>query len=120
MKILVAILIICFVALCGIGYRYFQIPVYPIGSWEESKSPDGHYIACVTDYFDENFWGHKTRWYEFELKEPNDRQIRFWRTDPIPSASFGSRSNTKVVHWESDSSEVRFTFPGVEVIMKPQ
>ena len=122
MRILVTILIIGFVVLClcGIGYRYFQILPYPIGSGEEGKSPDGHYIAHVTNYYDEDFWGHSSNWYEFELKNLNGRQIRFWRTNPIQSAYFGSRSDVNVVRWESDSSAVRFTFPGIEVIMKPQ
>lgn len=116
-KILVIILVI--VMFCGVGYRYLQILPYPFGSGEEAKSPDGHYIGGVMDFYDENFWGYSSHWYEFKLQEANGGQIRFWKTDSIPSAYFGSRSDVNIVHWESDSSAVRFTFPGIEVIMKP-
>ncbi|MHC4844517.1 MAG: hypothetical protein ACYTEE_12030, partial [Planctomycetota bacterium] len=93
MKTPAIISIIIFLIFCGVGYRFFQIFYLPVGTGEESKSPNGKYIASVTAFYDEDFWGYTSSWYEFELKEKDGRQIRSWKTDTIPSAIFGSRTD---------------------------
>ena len=120
MKISKIILGIGLLLICAAGYRYFQVLPYPIGTGESAQSPDGRYTAKITAYYDNRFWGDKSEWYEFELRDSNGEQIRFWKTDPIPFVTFGSRTETNIAHWYEDSSAVRFNLPGIEITMKPQ
>ena len=120
MKTLYIILGTALLLLCAAGYRYLQVLPYPIGTGEEARSPDGRYAAKITSLFDEDFWGHKHSWYEFELLHSTGARINLWKTDPIPFAHFGSRTGTNVVNWLDDSSAARFTLPGIEITMRPQ
>ena len=120
MKIIQIILGIGILLLCAAGYRYIQITPYPIGTGEEARSPDGRYTAHITAYYDKAFWGGESSWYEFELQDSNGEQVRFWKTDTIPHAFFGSRAEANVVRWLDNSTAARFTLPGIEITMKPQ
>jgi hypothetical protein len=120
MKKIYIILGIALLILCAAGYRHTQTILCTIGTGEEAQSPDGRYTARITAYHGERFWGDETKWYEFELKDSNGEQIRFWKTDTIPLAHFGSRTETNVVTWLENSSAVWFSLPGIEIKMEPQ
>lgn len=98
------------------GYRFWKILPYPVGTGEAKKSPTGRYEAAVTDYYDETFFGKKKRWFQFEIRGNSQRILV---TDAIDGPYFGSRSATSVIQWTSDESNVVFSFPAVEIRMKP-
>ena len=113
--------IVALVVLLPLGalYRQLQILEYPIGTGDEAKSPDGGFVASVTEYYDESFWGTSHRWVEFEISRAETRStVRKLVTEPIPGAVFGSRTDTDVVFWSPDSKQVEFMFPGVSVTLK--
>src|SRR5687767_12344279 len=103
--------IVCLLILAGVllvffsGRRALQVMAYPIGTGESKKSPDGRYEASVTDWYDESFWGHSRRWFEFKVIGGSSQPLV---TDPIPGPYFGSRSAHEVIYWEDDSSFVKF------------
>ena len=98
------------------GRRALQLLSYPIGTGDSKKSPDGRYEAFVTDWYDESFFGHSRRWFEFEVRGGSPHRLV---TDSIPGPYFGSRSTNTVIYWADDSSVVRFVFPATEIRMKP-
>ncbi len=113
-NVLIAIVVVLVVV--GCIYRSVQILPYPIGTGDEAKSPDGQFVASVTEYYDENFWGVSKSWVEFEISPTgNSVPERTLVTQPIPDAIFGSRTKTEVVFWSPDSKEVDFIFPGVQI-----
>jgi hypothetical protein len=110
------IVIVVVLVVIGCIYRYVQVFPYPIGTGDEATSPDGQFVASVTQYYDENFWGVSESWIEFEISPTRSGvPVRTLVTQPIPGAIFGSRTDTEVVFWAPDSKEVDFMFPGVHV-----
>ncbi len=115
------IVIVCLaiVLLGAAGYRCLQILPYPIGTGDEATSPDGAFVASVTQYHDETFWGSSRDWVEFEIRRKGSTTpIRTFVSQPIPGAVFGSRTDTKVVYWSQDSQSVDFVFPGTTVTLQ--
>jgi hypothetical protein len=113
-KLPIAIVVVL-VVIGGI-YRYVQVFPYPIGTGDEATSPDGQFVASVTQYYDENFWGVSKSWIEFEISSARSGvPVRTLVTQSIPGAIFGSRTDTEVVCWSPDSKEVSFIFPGAQV-----
>jgi hypothetical protein len=92
------------------------VVIYPIGTGESKRSPDGRFEAHITDWYDESFFGTQRRWFEFEVTGGAYQKIV---TDPIPGPYFGSRSTNRVIHWSDDSAVVRFVFPGREIRTVP-
>lgn len=118
-NLLIGILVVLVVV--GCIYRFLQIFPYPIGTGEECKSPDGQFVASVTQYYDENFWGVSKSWVEFEIRRVgNNASVRKLITDPIAGAVFGSRTDTDVVFWSPDSKEVKFVFPEVQIKLRAE
>ena len=118
-NLLIAILVV--LVLVGCIYRFLQIFPYPIGTGDEGKSPDSRFVASVTQYYDENFWGVSRSWVEFEIRRVgSNASVRKLITDSIPGAVFGSRTDTDVVFWSPDSKEVNFVFPEVQIKLRAE
>lgn len=117
-RIIIASLFV-FIIVISIIYRYIQVYPYPIGTGEESTSPNGKYIASITSYNDMDFWGRETSWFEFELTNKSENSvIHRLKTEPIPGPYFGSRSSHNVIFWSEDSKEVKYIFPAIDICIK--
>ncbi|GGF52605.1 hypothetical protein GCM10007301_10110 [Azorhizobium oxalatiphilum] len=101
----------------GLAVQLRHLQTMPIGTGESQGSPDGRYVASVMDYTERHFFtGEPRNWFEFEIEGPG---FSYRQTGtPIPGPYFGSRSSYSVIHWEPDSSAVRFVFPGAELRFK--
>ena len=85
----------------------------PVGTGETRASPDGRYTASVMDYSNSNLLGvWEKNWFEFRVEGPGMSHLL--TSTPLPGPYFGSRSSTKIIFWEPDSSAVRFVFPSAE------
>lgn len=103
----------------AIGYRAYQVSIYPIGTGDEATSPDGSLVASITKYYDETFWGSSRKWVELEIRRKGTTTpIRKLVTEPIPGAVFGSRTKTTVIFWSKDSKSVDFVFPGLKITLE--
>ena len=110
------------------AYRYSQIFHLPFAMGDFKVSPSGQYTAYVYDYDDEDFWGHKTSWYEFRIiageitgmsRESEQIVLRHLKTDPIEGPNLHQRFSDQVIFWAPDSSEVKFVFPDTQIILQP-
>ena len=91
------------------------LPICTASDYKES--PDGRYVASVSDRCDESFFGNTNRWFEFKVRGGLPQRLI---TDPIPGPYWGYRGATNtVIYWSDDSTSVRFVFPATEIRMKP-
>jgi hypothetical protein len=109
--------IILFIFILIVIYRYISLLSGNIAMGEYSTSPNGIYEANVMNWHRESFFGTKRQWFEFTIVGKN--QTQKFTTSPINDGFLESRQN-KVIHWELDSSAVKFVFPEMEIRMKVQ
>lgn len=108
--ILAVLVAVSVVLLAGLRW----LDTMPVGTGEERRSPDGRFTASVMDYTERHFLtGKPRRWFEFRVTGPG--VAHKLTSTPFPGPYFGSRSSTRVIAWEPDSSAVRFVFPSAEL-----
>lgn len=119
MKQFIIALVLFFLIIGGVVYRYIQLIPRNVGIGEVGESPDKRYEARATDYYSESFWGHTRHWFQFEIASVRTGLVlQSLETTPIEGADLESRSGRRVIHWAEDSNDVTFTFPTVDITMR--
>ena len=111
------IFIAIILVISSVIYRWIQI--LPFGTGDEAVSPDGRYKALVTRWYEESFFVKSLTKDEFIVEQvSNSKVVQKLIMEPIPNAIFGSRTDTEVIFWAGDSTEVVYVFPEVEIKIK--
>lgn len=99
---------IAVVSILALGYRYLH--TMPVGTGETRASPDGRFIASVTDWSESGFLtGTPHRWFQYRVDGPGVHHDLVGQ--PVDGPYFGSRSGHRVIRWSEDGSFVEFAFP---------
>lgn len=93
-------------------FRWLETQIVCTG--ETLASPNAAYSASAMDCSGTRFFSNQpVHYFEFSLVGPQIKRVI--KTTPLPGPFFGSRSSTKVIKWQTDSSAVRFVFVGSEI-----
>jgi hypothetical protein len=103
-----ALLFAIIIGLSGIGFWLWKKPVSLSGGGKGLNSPVGHYQANAMNLLQRHVSGSSREYYSFTVTD-NHTGLEVCRYEiPMSQKPVWFREGTGEIHWESDSSRVRF------------
>ena len=104
------------VGLC-IGYRWFELRNYPIGSGKFLNSSDRRFQLDASNLTYEDFWGRRRECYRFSVFDLNTggKTVRRFDIEPGPDEAVVQLRRDARIAWDAESSFVTVAFGRTEL-----